>query len=217
MARYHKGLTYHKDITPKHKMTEEERGFLKDLQKELNTQDNVSQADPRFWVIMGREKIYRIDASEADGYELYDETACETVAETLEECKEYIEENILDEVNDIDGIERTISLKNDVITGDYLSIEWKDEDGENESVELRDAEDVADWLEENGFDEYHVIPYQYKDKIYPNTMFLTEKDAAEHLRANDYHYDETAHTYAMTAWRSPAVEKLIKILQEVEF
>lgn len=53
--------------------------------------------------------------------------------------------------------------------------------------------------------------------VYPNTMFLTEKAAATHLRQNDYHYDATAHTYAMTAWRSPEVEKLIKILQTVDF
>ena len=72
MAIYHKKIQYHEDKTPKHKMTEEERQFLLDLQKELNTQDTLSQADPRYWVIKGREKMYHIDATEADGYELYD-------------------------------------------------------------------------------------------------------------------------------------------------
>lgn len=218
MAVYHKNLQYHKDETPKHSITEEERNFLKKLQTELNTQDHVSQADPRFWVIKGRQKLYHIDSSEADGYELYNEMTCETVAETLQECKEFIEENVLDEINDIDGIKRTISLN--IIAGlcdcSSLVIEWV-QDGEKEREELRDAEDVAEWLEYNGFDEYHVIPYKWVDKIYENTMFLTEKDAAEHLKANDYHYDETAHTYAMTAWRSPTMERLIKILQEVNF
>lgn len=220
MAKFHKNLKYHEDTTPRHKMTDEEREFLKELQTELNTQDHVSQADPRFWVIKGREKMYHVEADEADGYELYNENTAETVAETIQECKDFIEENILDEVNDIDGLQRTISIEKDAYCccqDNYIIvIEWED-DGEKEREELRDAEDVADWLSENGFDEYCVIPYKWVDKIYENTMFLTEKDAAKHLKANDYHYDETAHTYAMTAWRSTVMEKLIKILQEVEF
>ena len=216
MAKYHQHLKYHEDTTPKHKMTEEERKFLQELQKELNTQDHVSQADPRFWVIKGREKLYHIAPSEADGFELYNEESCETVAETLEECKEYIEENLLDEINSCDGLERILSIESDVVYGKILVIHWE-EDGEKEDVKLYDAEDVQDWLEEMGYCEFIVIPYKYFDKIYENTMFLTEKEAAEHLMSNDYHYDETAHTYAMTAWRSPIMEKLIKILQEVEF
>lgn len=48
-------------------------------------------------------------------------------------------------------------------------------------------------------------------------MFLTQIDAENHLRANHYHYSEDAHTYAMTAWRDPRMDKLIEILQEVEW
>lgn len=48
----------------KHKLTEEERKFLRELQKELNTQDTIGQADPRFWVIKGTEKIFGMEDGE---------------------------------------------------------------------------------------------------------------------------------------------------------
>ena len=53
--------------------------------------------------------------------------------------------------------------------------------------------------------------------MYPNTMFLTEKEARKHLERNYYHYSEDAHTYCMVAWRSPEVEKLWKILRETKW
>ena len=216
MAIYHKNIQYHEDKTPKHKMTEEERQFLLDLQKELNTQDTLSQADPRYWVIKGREKMYHIDATEADGYELYDSECCETVAETLEECKVYIEDILLDEINDTDGLQRVLTIEKDVIYGKHLLVTWKEQD-EIHKKSLYDSDDVAEWLDDCGYPEYKTIPYKYIQKIYPDTMFLTEKDAREHLKANDHHYDDAAHTYAMTAWRNPRLEKLLQILQQVEF
>ena len=47
-------------------------------------------------------------------------------------------------------------------------------------------------------------------------MFLTHEAAIEHLKRNDYHYSDKAHTYAQTAWRSQE-EKLWNILQTVDF
>ena len=44
MAYYHKNLEYHEDTTEKHEITEAEREFLRELQKELNTQDDCGQA-----------------------------------------------------------------------------------------------------------------------------------------------------------------------------
>lgn len=43
-------------------------------------------------------------------------------------------------------------------------------------------------------------------------MFLTEKEAKEHLRINHYHYSENAHTYVEHAWRSPEMLKFFKNL-----
>jgi len=51
MARYWEHLKYHDDNIPKRPITTEEIQFLIELQREMNTQDHVSQADPRYWVI----------------------------------------------------------------------------------------------------------------------------------------------------------------------
>lgn len=52
--------------------------------------------------------------------------------------------------------------------------------------------------------------------IVENTMFLTLREAQEHIQRNGYHYTDP-HTYGMTAWRSPQVERLYEILHEVDF
>lgn len=48
-------------------------------------------------------------------------------------------------------------------------------------------------------------------------MFLTNRSCKEHIRANHYHYNADAHSYAMTAWRSPEVERLFKILDVIDW
>ena len=88
---------------------------------------------------------------------------------------------------------------------------------EDNYIELESVDDIQEWLNENTNRNFEVISYKIVDKIYENTMFLTQIDAENHLKSNDYHYSEDAHTYAMTAWRSPRVEKLIKILSTVNF
>ena len=49
-----KMLKYHKDPFQRKLMTKEEVDFLLQLQKEMNTQDSLGNADPRYWVITGR-------------------------------------------------------------------------------------------------------------------------------------------------------------------
>lgn len=46
----------------------------------------------------------------------------------------------------------------------------------------------------------------------PQLRQITRED----IKCNDYHYIDP-HTYGMTAWRSPQVERLYKILHEVDF
>lgn len=214
MAKYHKCLKYHDDETEKHEITEEERAFLKELQKEINTQDHVSQADPRFWVIKGTERLYNVD--DADGYELYDKEDCESVASDIPGICEYIKNNLLDEINKESGLEFTLEIKEGVFERDSILVTWND-DGEIETEELEDMDEINTWLEERGCDEYDVISYKIIPRIYENVMFLTQIDAENHLKSNDYHYSDDAHTYAMTAWRSPRVEKLVNILQTVDW
>lgn len=79
------------------------------------------------------------------------------------------------------------------------------------------TQEVNKFLANNGHDDTVIIGISIRPFMYPNTMFLTEKEAREHLERNHYHYSEDAHTYCMCAWRSPDVEKLWKILRETKW
>lgn len=214
MAKYHKHLQYHEDTTEKRALTVEEIRFLLELQKEMNTQDHLSQADPRFWVIKGTEKEYGIETGYEDGADLAEADGGDTVATDMESAMVYIRDNLLDEINETDGIKRSIELS-DGIFHPTIHISWND-DGFEDGEEFDNMEEVAEWLRDQGYD-YRVTNYRYVEKIYPNTMFLTQKAAEEHLKANDYHYSDDAHTYAMTSWRSFETETLWKILQQVDW
>lgn len=219
MAKYHEHLKYHEDTVEKKALTKEDLDFLKDLQKELNTQDNLCQADPRYWVIKGTEKVYHVE--DADGYELVD-SGYDVLADTLEEICKYINENLLEEINENRISEERFTVEYEdgfgLFGSDKIIIKWNSPDyGFEQTEELESLEEIKDWLSEQGYDDYDVVSYKIVDKIYENTMFLTQIDAENHLRANHYHYSDDAHTYAMTAWRNPRVEKLVKLLQETDW
>jgi site-specific recombinase XerD len=57
-----------------------------------------------------------------------------------------------------------------------------------------------------------------KPKVGKREMgFLTKEEAKQHLEANSHHYSSEAHTYAMTAWRAPKVERLLQILETMDW
>lgn len=212
MAKFWNDLKRHEDNVEKHKITDEEIEFLLELQKEMNTQDHVSQADPRFWVIQGSEKEYGIETGFEDGADLVEDT--EVVACDMESAAEYIKNELLEEINQFDGIQRSVELKKGIFHPSIV-IKWT-EDNFEDSVTLDNMKEVLEWLDEQGY-EYRVANYRIVSKTYPNTFFLTQKAAEEHLRSNYYHYSDDAHTYAMTSWRNPETEKLWKIIQEVDW
>ena len=54
-------------------------------------------------------------------------------------------------------------------------------------------------------------------EIVKDTMFLTHADCEDHLRKYGYNYEPDAHAFAMTAHRSPCVEKLLGIIRSVDW
>ena len=82
---------------------------------------------------------------------------------------------------------------------------------------LYDLDQKFEWVKEHIDDEACLLPLKKESYIVKNTMFLTKQDARDHIEANHYHYTKDVHTYVMTAWRSPTVEKLIKILETADF
>lgn len=209
MAKFWNNLKYHEDTVEKEKLTKEDITFLKDLQKELNTEDTVGTASPRFWVIKQPERIYHVDRGEADYYVFVDDDYQEL---TLEELKNYLEDVYDDNLKSVD-------IKDGVLSFEYLG-EFSEEieeytiDFNNSTLNSRDSVDkVLELLEL----EVSVIYYKEVDATVPNCMFLTQIDAENHLRNNDYHYHEKARTYCMCGWRSPRFEKLINILSKTDF
>jgi len=179
-------------------MEKEDIEFLKKLQHEMNTQDHVCQADPRFWVVQGTVKEYGIDSGYADGSEICHVDG-DVVAENMEEaCK------FLNEKNEESSDDTEDKFKYDDESG---SIEFIDHDGEERSLD--DFDDVAEFLDS----DYHIAYFKNTDKNFPDTMFITNAECKAHIKANYYHYPDDAHSYAMTALRSPEVERLWKILQ----
>jgi len=180
-------------------MKKEDIEFLKKLQHEMNTQDHVCQADPRFWVVQGTVREYGIESGYSDGTELCNVDG-DVVAETMEKACEFLNER---------NARNSGNLEDKFRYADELdSIDYIDDCGDERS--LRDFEDVLNFLDNP---DYRVAYYRNIDKNYPDTMFITNAECKAHIKANYYHYPDDAHSYAMTAWRSPEVERLWKILQ----
>lgn len=189
MAKYWENLKYHEDTVVKEKLSNDDIKFLKELQKELNTEDNVGTASPRYWVIRQPERIYHVDKDEADYFMFIDDDYQEL---TLEELKNYLEDVYDDNLKSVD-------IKDGVLTFEYLD-EFSEEiekytiDFYNSSLESSYSVDkVLELLEL----EVNVVYYKEIDATVDNCMFLTQIDAENHLRANDYHYHEKARTYCM--------------------
>lgn len=207
MAKYWEHLKYHEDTVVKEKLSNDDIKFLKELQKELNTEDNAGTASPRYWVIRQPERIYNLDEDEANYYMFIDEYNHQELS--LDDLKVMLEDT------DDDNL-KSVEVKDGVLTFEYFDkylekIETYDIDFNNLYTDGRDK--ILELLEF----EVRVIYYSELDVTVDNCMFLTQIDAENHLRANDYHYHEEARTYCMHGWRNPRFERLIKILSKTDF
>jgi len=165
--------------------------FLKELQEELKTQDRDYQASPRFWTIGD----YEMEACPEGCQDTYYVGVPEReyygdLDEFLDEIKEDLEEPEDQEYPD---------------------------DSKEEFAEIECEVSALDWIERYCDKDAYLIPVRERHIIHPNTMFITKQEAMEHLKANHYHYSPRAHTYAMTAWRAPKVERLLKMLETLDW
>lgn len=94
---------------------------------------------------------------------------------------------------------------------EYSELNSDDFDGCENFIE------VIETLVHNDITRFSEVYYTNEHKIVRNTFFLTMCECKEHIQRNLYHYNQTVHSYAMTAWRSPQVEKLYEILENVDF
>lgn len=183
-------------------ITKQDIDFLKNLQHIMNTQDTVCQADPRFWVVRGTIKEYGIEEGYEDGVELVN-SEYEITISNMKELYDYL-------------------IENEIFNN--LNVEY---DKEEECITLyyKDGEEIGwyDTLDDfyndyyNDISELNIVRYKNVEHNFEDTFFLTNEECKRHIECNYYHYPKDAHSYAMTAWRSPQVEKLYEILQNVNF
>ena len=157
--------------------------FLKELQEELRSQDDDYQASPRYWTIGDYEMVACPEGCE-ESYEVYLPNG--------------------DYNGDLDNF--LDSLKDDELND-------MTEEAQEEFAEIGCDVSAIEWIQKYQDEDAYLIPVREQHKVHPNTMFLTKAEAKQHLKSNHYHYSKKAHTYAMTAWRAPKVERLLKILE----
>lgn len=174
--------------------------FLKDLQKRLKEQENNCQAFPYFWGIEHTVKEYGLSVDNGDLYfrdlnnpenEYYLNEVEELFKEQLEEqnitLEEFLTEKELEQCN--------LPFK----YGEHF------------------PQSVIDFMSKY-FDIMLSTDYKTDvEKVIPGTFFLTKSGCKEHIEKNYYHYGEKPHTYAMTVWRNPDLEKVMNILYHFDF
>lgn len=204
---------YHVDNVIKRKPNKNDIEFLSTLQTILNTQNNMGNADPIFWVIAGRKKIKCNDDDGPDeiqfwfNYECYDLTD----ADDIEAFQDAIKDQLGIDV-DIQSVNKKVNLRIHDPSDDYTE--------EYTNIDLISAiKKLNDCLmfELLIIRDVDIVPIKYSEHIYPDTFFLTHEAAEDHLKTNGHNYDPTAHAYAMTAVRSPQVETLWRLLRELDF
>lgn len=173
--------------------------FMAHLQNEMLTQDHVSQADPRFWVVQGTERIYGVD----------EEHDCDGCVLVLDDGEDEIE----DMQGAFDWLVESYSIEEFSLSDECITVI----DDEDETI-LESLKDVHDYLWGiKSLSNAYLVFYRNVDKNYEDTMFLTNRECKEHIKRNHYHYPKDAHSYAMTAWRSPQVERLYQVIQNTDW
>lgn len=92
-------------------LTEEDIEFLKDLGRELKTQDTLSTAKPIFWQVNEKVKRYGIDPDYADGICLMIGEDGGSYCDNVDEAKEYLIDNHDVEKEDLENIDTRDEIK----------------------------------------------------------------------------------------------------------
>ena len=175
-------------------ISQEDYEFLKDLQNELNTQENDGNADPVFWGVEETVEECRGGDGEygGDPYITYDDGKW-----SLEEAIEEVEDEL---------------KNNPEYSDEWLHKEW-------EEVDKSCAEDVYEFmtgmLHWEGI--YGVVYVEDVKRVTPFTgAFITKRACKEYIKKYGYNHNDP-HTYAMTAYRNFELGKLINILRNLKF
>ena len=188
--------------------------FLKDLQHEMLTQDTCCQAWPRYWVIREPHREYGVDKEYADGYLL---RRCDGEGEAvynMEDAVEFLEEFRDELLDGSNASELQVEYDGKHLIGRLLddegNVDWEDT--------FRDLSDVCESINECCAEEVcELVGYRNKWEFARGPLFLTLKAAEEYLKKYGYNHPEGSHPYALTAHRSPEVEKVWKFIETADW
>lgn len=168
------------------------------LQKQMrheDKKDNDSQASPRFWMIMDyREVVGNEDYDNGETFLTFSNGDFVKFT-SFDELKEFLIEH---------------EFEDEELPKDLQSLF----EAENPSLDDLSAY-VLEHCNEHGY--YDELFLKEEEFLVPNTFFLTKEAARAHLDGNKHHYTSKAHTYAMTAWRSPGTFDVYRFLHQFDF
>ena len=173
-------------------ISKEDYEFLKDLQNELNTQENDGNANPVFWGVEETVEECRGGDGEygGDPYITFDDGKW-----SLEEAVEEVEE-FFNSSEDYDK---------------WIKDEWND-------VDKTCIEDVYEFMTNTLHWEgiYGVAYVEKVKRVTPFTgAFLTKRACKEYIKKYGYNHNDP-HTYAMTAYRNFELGRLLNILKTIK-
>ena len=165
-------------------MKQEDKQFLAELAKELNTQDNAATRNP-IWCIMDKDTVIVPDGC-GDFKVVTDDEQTILLEDFANEMAEQVPEALEKECK-------------------YCISTCVDTEDLRDTLESYTCGDV---------DVYNLYDARKEERICRDaTGFLTKKSAEEHLKQNAHHYSKDARAYALSAWRNPVYEKLINIIK----
>ena len=173
-------------------LSEKEISFLKDLSKEITTQDTRSTASP-YGLVIGQKKRQVVDYENCDHKAIYwNETDYDTFDEFFDAIKEYyLEDGCTKEV--VNYIKETCSDIDDVRNEEY-----------NLSKMMNNTPKAY------GYD----IVDDFSTDCCGGNFFLTEKSAKEYIKNNNHNLSG-AFTYGIHLYRNPEMKQLIEILSKI--
>ncbi len=188
--------------------------FLRELREKMLTQDKCCQAAPRYWIIMQRKRIYGFSEDYGDTCTLsYGDKEAESIkdaVEIVEACKEELMATY-----EADGI----SVYFSDWTGD-IHVQFS-KGGEHTDEEVfRYLDDLCEWMKNNvsyqTADELRLLYYKDMDTPAHGPIFMTKAACEEHIAKYGYNYSNP-RSYAITAVRSPEIERLWDIIEQTDW
>lgn len=182
--------------------------FLKECQIELKTQDNRCTRNP-IYTIWHKIKEYGLADDYADGFiYVWDDEEYESLVEVFESLIENDDDNtFLDYYNDTED-KVIIGLTDE--TKAVMKSWFTDDMNEYE---------VMDFMENYTNGNFSKVGIRWKSEQATNggCFSFFEKDAHDHLKLNGHNIRGEKYTYADSLYRSPRMEKLMEVLNTLEF